>query len=52
MWQTLEPIPLTVWLLSTGSAARREGPRAVFEILVVLGVLVAAIALYRVAAAG
>ncbi len=51
MWQTLETIPATVWLLGTASAARREGPRAVFVILVVLGVVNAGIALYRLVAA-
>jgi hypothetical protein len=51
MWQTLESIPATVWLLGTASAARREGPRPVFVILLVLGVLNAAIALYRLVAA-
>jgi hypothetical protein len=51
MWQTLESIPATVWLLGTASAARREGPKPVFVILLVLGVLNAAIALYRLVAA-
>ena len=51
MWQTLETIPATIWLLGTASAARREGPRAVFVILLVLGVANAAIALYRLVAA-
>jgi hypothetical protein len=50
MWQTLETIPATVWLLGTASAARREGPRSVFLILVVLGVINGAIALYRLTA--
>ena len=50
MWQTLETIPATIWLLGTASAARREGPRAVFVILLVLGVANAAIALYRLLA--
>jgi hypothetical protein len=49
MWQTLETIPATVWLLGTASAARREGPRPVFVILLVVGVVNAAIALYRLA---
>lgn len=52
MWQTLEAIPAAVWLLGTASAARREGSRSVFVILLVLGVLNAAIALYRLVAAG
>jgi hypothetical protein len=51
MWQTLETIPATVWLLGNASAARREGPRSVFVILVVLGVINGAIALYRLVAA-
>jgi hypothetical protein len=51
MWQTLETIPATVWLLGTASAARREGPRSVFVILVVLGAVNGAIALYRLVAA-
>jgi hypothetical protein len=51
MWQTLEAIPASVWLLGTASAARREGPRPVFAILLVLGVVNAAIALYRLVAA-
>jgi hypothetical protein len=52
MWQTLEAIPAAVWLLGTASAARREGPRSVFVILLIVGVLNAAIALYRLVAAG
>ncbi len=52
MWQTLETIPAAVWLLGTASAARREGPRSVFVILLVVGVVVGAIALYRLVAAG
>jgi len=52
MWQTLEAFPLTVWLLGTAYAARREGPRSVFGILLVLGLVVGAIALYRLAASG
>jgi hypothetical protein len=51
MWQTLETIPATVWLLGTASAARRVGPRSVFVILVVLGAVNAAIAVYRLVAA-
>jgi hypothetical protein len=51
MWQTLETIPATVWLLGTASAARREGPRSVFAILVVFGVVNGAIAIYRLVAA-
>ena len=51
MWQTLETIPAAVWLLGTAAAARREGPRSVFVILLVLGVINGAIALYRLVAA-
>lgn len=52
LWQTLEAFPLTVWLLGTASAARREGPRSVYWILLVLGVVIGALALYRLVAAG
>jgi hypothetical protein len=52
MWQTLETIPAAVWLLGTASVARREGPRSVFVILVVLGAINAVIALYRLGTAG
>jgi hypothetical protein len=52
LWQTLEAFPLTVWLLGTAYAARREGPRSVFGILLILGVVVGAIAIYRLAASG
>jgi hypothetical protein len=52
MWQTLETIPAAVWLLGTASAARREGPRSVFVILVVIGLINTAIALYRLVAGG
>jgi hypothetical protein len=51
MWQTLETIPATVWLLGTASAARRDGPRPVIVILVAVGVVNAAIALYRLVVA-
>ncbi len=51
MWQTLETIPAAVWLLGTASAARRDGPRPVFLILLVAGVLSGANALYRLVAA-
>ena len=51
LWQTLETIPATIWLLGNASAARREGPRSVFVILVVLGVINGAIAIYRLVAA-
>ena len=52
LWQTLETIPAAAWLLGTASAARREGPRSVFAILLVLGLVVGAIAVYRLVAAG
>jgi hypothetical protein len=52
LWQTLETIPAAVWLLGTASAARREGPRSVFVILLVIGLINAAIALYRLAVTG
>jgi hypothetical protein len=52
MWQTLETIPAAIWLLGTASAARREGPRSVFVILLVIGLINAAIALYRLVAGG
>jgi hypothetical protein len=47
LWQTLETIPAAVWLLGSASAARREGPRLVFLILLVVGLINGAIALYR-----
>jgi len=47
LWQTLEAFPLTVWLLGSASAVRREGPRSVFVILLVLGVVIGALAVYR-----
>jgi hypothetical protein len=50
LWQTLETIPATVWLLGVASAARREGPKPLFLILVGLGVVNGAIALYRLIA--
>jgi hypothetical protein len=51
LWQTLETIPWAVWLLGNAFAARREGPRLLVLILVVAGVLNAAIAAYRLVAA-
>src|ERR1700682_2811501 len=50
LWQTLETIPATVWLLGVASAARREGPRSVFLILIVLGLINGTIAVYRLVA--
>jgi hypothetical protein len=52
MWQTLETIPAAVWLLGNASAARRKGPRSVVVILLVIGFINAAIALYRLVVAG
>lgn len=52
LWQTLEAFPLTAWLLGMASAARREGPRSVFVILMVLGAVIGALAVYRLVAAG
>jgi hypothetical protein len=52
LWQTLEAFPLTVWLLGTAYAARREGPRSVFVVLLVLGVMIGTLAVYRLVAAG
>ena len=51
MWQTLETIPATIWLLGTAGAARREGPRPVFAILYLLGAINCGIALFRLIAA-
>ena len=51
LWQTLETIPAAVWLLGTAWAARRNGPRPVFLILLALGLINGAIALYRLVAA-
>jgi hypothetical protein len=50
MWQTLETIPAAIWLLGTATVARREGPRSVFVVLLVLGVINGAIALFRLIA--
>lgn len=47
MWQTLETIPAAVWLLGIAWVSRREGPRSVFVIVLVLGIINAAIATYR-----
>jgi hypothetical protein len=51
MWQTLETIPASVWLLGTAVAAKREGPRPVFVLLLAIGAVNAAIALYRLVTA-
>src|SRR6202171_5768168 len=50
MWQTLETIPATAWLLGVASAARREGPLQLFLILLVLGLIKGGMALYRLIA--
>jgi hypothetical protein len=50
MWQTLETIPAAVWLLGNAALARLRGPRWLFIVLVVIGVINAAIAVYRLAA--
>lgn len=50
LWQTLETIPWAVWFLGTASAVRREGPRPVFLILLVAGLINAGIAAYRLVA--
>ncbi len=47
MWQTLETIPAAVWLLGTAWVSRREGPRSVFVIVLIVGIINAAIAIYR-----
>lgn len=49
LWQTLETITATVWLLGTAAAVRREASRPVILVLVVIGALTGAIALYRLA---
>ena len=51
LWQTLETIPAAIWLLGIARIARREGPRSVFLIVLILGVINAAIALYRLVGA-
>lgn len=48
MWQTLETLPAAVWLLGTASVARGKSPRAVFWVLLLLGVANGGIALYRI----
>ncbi|MDQ6882967.1 MAG: hypothetical protein M3077_01840 [Candidatus Dormibacteraeota bacterium] len=47
MWQTLETIPAAIWLLGTAWLARRDGPRGVFVTVLIVGVINAAIAIYR-----
>ena len=47
LWQTLETIPAAIWLLGMASAVRREGPRSLFTILLLIGLANAALAIYR-----
>ena len=47
MWQTLETIPAAVWLLGTAIAARGRSPRAIFWILLLVGLATAGIGLFR-----
>ena len=47
MWQTLETIPFAVWLIGTAYAARGKAPRALFWILLLIGLANAGIALFR-----
>ena len=47
LWQTLETIPAAIWLLGMASVVRREGPRSLFLVLLLIGLINAAIAIYR-----
>jgi hypothetical protein len=47
MWQMLETIPAAVWLLGTAIAARADPRRAIFWILLLIGLANAAIGLFR-----
>ena len=47
LWQTLETIPAAIWLLGMASAVRRERQRSLFVVLLVIGLVNAAIAIYR-----
>jgi len=47
MWQTLEAIPFAAWMIGTAVAIRRTAPRAVFWILLLIGLANAGIAIYR-----
>ena len=51
VWLVFRLARQPVWLLGVASAVRREGPRPLFLILVGLGVVNGAIALYRLIAA-
>jgi hypothetical protein len=47
MWQTLETIPFAAWLIGTAVAIRGKASRAVFWILMLIGLTNAGIAIYR-----
>jgi hypothetical protein len=47
MWQTLETIPFAAWLIGTAVAIRGTASRAVFWILLLIGLANAGIAIYR-----
>jgi hypothetical protein len=47
MWQTLETIPFAVRLIGTDVAIRGKASRAVFWILLPIGLINAGIAIYR-----
>jgi hypothetical protein len=47
MWQTLETIPFAAWLFGTALAIRGHASRAVFLILLLIGIINAGIAIYR-----
>jgi hypothetical protein len=47
MWQTLETIPFAAWMIGTAVAIRGTAPRAVFWILLLIGLANAGIAIYR-----
>ena len=51
LWQTLETIPAAIWLLGTAAAARHEGRRPVVLTLLLLGIINAALGLYRLVVA-
>ncbi len=47
MWQTLETIPFAAWLIGTAMAVRAHASRALFWILLLIGLANAGIAVYR-----
>lgn len=47
MWQTLETIPFAAWTIGTAVAIRDTASRAVFWILLLIGLVNAGIAVYR-----